>query len=117
MRASLWSLGFVMIALGLLSVMMGRYYGVPLTVSTVSAAGAMVVGGAALLLKRPVSFWIAFGATALTVGMALGSMISQRAIGLQPPIIPLVIGLYICFRLVLARSALRPRPPIADDNN
>jgi len=115
MRPSYWSLGFVMIALGAGCLLMGRYYGVQPTVSTAIVAAALAAGGVALLFKRQFSFWVAIAAVGLTVAFALASMLSGRAVGLQPPVIPLVLGLYICFRLVLARTLFKPRAPVSSD--
>jgi hypothetical protein len=105
-----------MVVLGGGSLLLGRNYGYQPTVSMGIVAGALCVGGLALFVKKPISFWIAFGATLIVMGFAVASFVLKRMVGLPlPPIIALVAGLYLCFRLVLSRFAFRPRPPLPDD--
>ena len=43
-------------------------------------------------------------------------LLIHREVGLPlPPIVTLVLGLYICLRILLARDAFRPAPPIATE--
>jgi hypothetical protein len=117
-RPSLWSLGFIMIVLGVGSLAMGHYYGVQPTATSGVVAAALAIGGASLFVPgKPAVFWIALSATVITIAFAAASFLLKRPVGLPlPPIISLVAGLYLCFRLVLSRGALRPRPTVADED-
>lgn len=91
------------------SLLFANSHGVRPGLSAGLAAAALAAGGIALFIRRPTSFWIALAGTLVTVGCAVASFALHREIGLPlPPILGLVLGLYICFRLLFARSALRP---------
>lgn len=112
MRPSPWSIGVVMIVLGAGSVVFAGTHGVSPTASSVAAAAALSIGGVALLLRRPLSFWIALAAALVTIGFAAASFLIHREVGLPlPPIVSLVLGIYIFVRVLLVKSALRPVPP------
>ncbi|MSP61756.1 MAG: hypothetical protein EXR72_15760 [Myxococcales bacterium] len=110
MRPSLWSIGLFMIVLGGVSLGVAQSHGISPTASSGIAAAGLAIGGLTLILGRPWSVWFALGGGAITVGFALASFILKREVGLPlPPIISLVAGLYVCVRIVMARSALKPR--------
>jgi hypothetical protein len=112
LRASPWSLGLVMIIFACGSLLVARSHGEQPGATAAVAAGALAVGGLALLLRRRASFYIALAAALTTVAFALVSFVTRRVLGLPlPPLISLVIGLYISFRLALARRAMSPPPP------
>jgi hypothetical protein len=107
----------IMIVLAGGSLLYANSQGVHPGVTAFIAALALSAGGAALFVRRPISFWVALGGTLTNVGLAIASFALHRPLGLPlPPILSLVFGLYICFRLLLARSALQPiqREPIPD---
>ena len=102
-----------MVLLGIGSPLLGRQQpGFTPGVATVVAAAWLVVGGAAMMLKRRVAFWIALGAGLFVAATGVWGMVANRMIGLPfPSLVSLVAGLYICFRIAMAKSALGPTAP------
>lgn len=79
-------------------------------VMTIAVCVALVAGGVGLLLKQPWSFWLGLGAGAFTFVAGLVSLKLGRAGGFgAQPILPIVVGLYVCLRVALAKNALVPR--------
>lgn len=76
----------------------------------IAVCAALVLGGAALLLKRAWSFWagLAAGAFTFAAGLVALKLPSATGGGFQP-IFPIVIGLYVCLRVAIAKNALVPR--------
>jgi hypothetical protein len=73
-------------------------------------AGALVLGGAALFLKRPFVYWVALGASALTVVTGLVGLAGHPALALPvPPALSIGVGLYLCLRVLMARAQVRLR--------
>lgn len=109
-----------MVVFALFVPLIGLHYGTPLTPSAIAVSVALVAGGVAMVLRRPASFWVALGAGALTALTGAASFLLHRPIGLGlTPLVSVVIGLYLCFRVVIARPALtgpaQPKRRIADD--
>ena len=78
---------------------------------TVAVCGALEAGGAAMLLRRPVSFWIGLGAAIFTFAAGLASMKLPPATALPYPEIVIVIGLYACLRVAMTKNAFGPQTP------
>lgn len=113
------SIGIVMMVFALFVPLLGLHYGAAPTASSLAVSAALVLGGVAMVLRRPFSFWVALGAGAITTAGGVASYLLHRPIGLGlTPLVSVVIGLYLCFRVVIARPALGAQPEkrrIADD--
>ena len=78
--------------------------------ATLLVSAALLAGGISMILRRRFAFWIALSAGILVAGTGAAGMIQHREIGLPfVPLVSLVAGLYICFRVALAKSSLVPR--------
>ena len=111
MRASPWSIGVVMILFGAAALGLG-----PITWSAITLAVALGIGGGALFLRRPAMFWVALAGGLVAMAFGVAGLILRRPLGLPlPPIAGLLVGLYVCFRVVVARRGLMPRPPRDDE--
>lgn len=75
----------------------------------IAVCAALVLGGAALLMKRAWSFWAGLAAGAFTFVAGLVSLKLPSAGGGMQPIFPIVIGLYVCLRVAIAKHSLIPR--------
>jgi hypothetical protein len=119
MQPSPATIGIVMIGLGLIPSALALHAGGTVTLIGSFAALPLLVGGVAVLLRRPASFWIAQAGGAVTAIAGGAGVLSDRQIGLPlQPLVVLVLGLYVCFRIAIARPSLSPRPPrrmIADE--
>lgn len=120
MNPSPASIGMAMIGFALIVPAMAmRSAGAPLTVVNTFAAAFLLLGGGALLLRRPASFWVGMAGGLITALSAAVGMALHREVGLPiSPVVGLVIGLYASFRVLIARSALAPaqqRRSIADE--
>jgi hypothetical protein len=120
MQPSPNTIGLVMIGLAVMvpAIAIHEGGGAPTALSAFAAV-PLLVGGVAMLARRRWSLVVAMAGGAFTalggaVGLAMG-----RAVGLPiKPLVTLVIGLYVCFRIFIARSAIVPPPPrssIADE--
>jgi len=98
---------------------MAVHAGGALTLTESFASLPLLGGGVAMLLRRPASFYVAQAGGALTALAGAIGLFTHRQVGLPlSPLVVLVLGLYVCFRIAIARPALTPRPPrrlIADD--
>lgn len=75
-------------------------------------AAFLVVGGGLLILRLTVAFWVAVAAAlALTISGALAWAGHPGWAMPVPPLLSIVIGLYLILRTVMARPALGKRPP------
>src|SRR5688500_374648 len=103
MRAG-WSVALFFVLMGGLGV---RRIGSQESPSTVgwALAGYLVASGAALLLRHKLTFWNAMmAATLLAVSGAL-ALAGKRELSLpMPPWLTLVVGLYMCLRLIMAKE-------------
>ena len=119
MQPSPLTIGVVMIGFGLIPPAMALRAGGPLTLVESFAALPLLAGGVAMLLRRPASFYVAQAGGALTAIAGAVGLLTHRQVGLPlSPLVVLVLGLYVCFRIAIARPSLTPRPPrrlIADD--
>lgn len=76
--------------------------------SNLAVAGGLLVGAAAVALRRPGSFAIGLAAAAVTAILGALGAAGVRGIKLPGnPIIWLVIGLYIAFRMTLIQQTER----------
>ena len=72
-------------------------------------AALLVGSGALLFLQKRFTFFVAFGAAALLALSGLVASLGHPELTLPvPPALSIVIGLYLCLRVVIARPA-RPR--------
>ena len=108
MRPSPWSVGLIMILMGGIGVS-GFGQGAPLSPAAYAVSGALVVGGAAMFLRRPFSFYVAITAALLLSASGLAAMLHHPELVLPVhPAISVVVGFYLCLRAVIARPGLRP---------
>jgi hypothetical protein len=74
-------------------------------------AGALVVAGALLFLRRPFAFWVAMAASLVTVLAGLVALAGHPELSLPvPPALSIVVGLYLCLRLAMAKTYFQSRP-------
>jgi hypothetical protein len=101
--------GLIMIVLGGLNIGgFGQQH--PTQVGLV-IAGLLVVSGGLLFLRRPFAWWIAVGAAAVTIVSGLVAQLGHPEWGLpMHPVIALVVGLYVIFRLLVSRSWFYKKP-------
>ena len=78
---------------------------------TLAVSAALVTGGIALLVRKPLSFWIGLGAAIFTFAAGLASMKLPPASATPYPVIVIIIGLYACLRVTMTRNAFGPKPP------
>jgi hypothetical protein len=102
--------GLIMIVLGGLSVGgFGAQH--PPTPVGWAIAGALVVGGGLLFLRRPFAWWIAVAAAIVTVVSGMVAQLGRPQWGLpMPPLLSVVVGLYVILRLLVARSWFYRKP-------
>jgi hypothetical protein len=99
-----WSVGILMIAMGALSVGGFGQQHPPTQVGWV-IAGLLVCGGGILFLRRPFAWWLGMLAAAVTVASGLVAQFGKPEWALPvPPLLAVVIGLYLLFRLTIARA-------------
>jgi hypothetical protein len=83
------------------------------------ALGALLVGaGLVVLLRRPFSFHVALGVALLVAVSGCVAWLGHPELALPvPPVLSIVLGLYLCLRTVLARPGLsqRVRRPLFDE--
>jgi hypothetical protein len=99
------SLGLVFIAMGGLSIsgIAGRH---PLGPVAWGIAGLLVLGGVALLLRRPFAFYVALAAAVVTAATGVMPYLHHPELALPvPPILSIVVGLYLVGRTALLRLA------------
>jgi hypothetical protein len=112
MRPSPWSIGFVMIVAGAGTVLYAWSNHVPPTALSLIAAAVLCLGGGALFVRRRAAWLVALGAAIITAGFAAASFLLRREVGLPlPPIVTLVLGLYMTMRVLLLRSSFDPPAP------
>lgn len=118
MRASPWSIAIVMLLLGVAALGFPIHHGVRPSAAAIVVALALLIGGGALFTRRREAFFIAIGGAIVTTGCAVIGLFTRQELGLpMPPLVSIVLGLYVCFRIVAARSALAPRQASAHDNS
>jgi len=106
---SAWSVGILMIVMGGIGITgFGQQHAVG--PAPYAIAGLLVIGGALLFLRKPFAFYPAIAASALLALSSVLGYLHHPELGLPvPPMLSLVIGLYLCFRVLLVRSTLQPR--------
>jgi hypothetical protein len=106
---SAWSAGILMIVMGGIGISgFGQQH--PVGPVPYALAGLLVAGGALLFLRRPFAFYPAIVASVLLVLSGGLGYLHHPELGLPvPPLLALVIGLYLCLRVILVRSTLQPR--------
>jgi hypothetical protein len=119
MQPSPLTIGLVMIALAVIAPAMspGALHGGGLPpLATMFASLPLIVGGVAVLLRRRWSFAVAVASGAITAAAGALGLLLGRTLGLPfKPLVVLVVGLYVCFRLFMARAALTPAAPRAGE--
>jgi hypothetical protein len=99
-----WSVGILMIAMGGLSVGGFGAQHPPTKVGWV-IAGLLVAAGGLLFLRRPFAWWIGIGAAAVTLASGFVAQAGKPEWALPtPPLLSIVIGLYLVFRLFISRA-------------
>jgi hypothetical protein len=99
-----WSVGVLMIAMGVLSV---GGFGAQHPPTHVGWGIALILVGAGglLFLRKPFVWWIGLGAALLTLGSGFVTQAGKTEWGLPvPPLLAIVIGLYLVLRLAMARA-------------
>lgn len=98
----------MMCMMGCFAVVQMNPFSLLLHPSNLAVAGGLLVGAAAVALRRPGSFAIGLGAAAVTAILGALGAAGVRGIKLPGnPIIWLVIGLYIAFRITLIQQTER----------
>jgi hypothetical protein len=101
--ASGWSVGILMIAMGVLSV--GGFGAQHPTTVGWGIAGLLVVAGGLLFLRRPFVWWLGLMAALVTLVSGFITQAGKSEWGLPvPPLLAIVIGLYLVLRLTIARA-------------
>ncbi len=106
-----WTLGLVLIAIAGMGVS-----GIGGSRATEPAQwaifGVLVVAGLLLFIRRPWTFWVAIGAAAVLALTGVLAMLKHPELALPvPPILSIVIGLYLVLRAVIARPQMGPPKP------
>src|SRR6185503_14086191 len=110
MRSQPWSVGILMIAMGGIGV--AGFGGRHPTAVAYAIAALLVLGGATLFLKRPFAFYVAVAAAALLTVSGVVAWAGHPELAMPvPPMLSIVIGLYLILRAAMARPALQPKPP------
>jgi hypothetical protein len=77
-----------------------------------AVSAILVVGGLALFLRKPFSFWVAIVAAGVLLVSGIAGFLHHPELGLPVnPAISVVVGIYLCLRVVIAKSALSPKKP------
>jgi hypothetical protein len=99
-----WSVGILMIAMGVLSVGgFGAQH--PPTHAGWAIAGLLVGAGGLLFLRKPFVWWVGLLAAVVTLASGFITQAGKTEWGLPvPPLLAIVIGLYLVFRLTMARA-------------
>jgi hypothetical protein len=98
-----WSVGILMVAMGGLSV--GGFGAQHPTKVGWAIAGLLIVAGGLLFLRRPFAWWVGLGAAAITLVSGFVAQAGKPELGLPtPPLLAIVVGLYLVFRLLMARA-------------
>lgn len=110
-----WSVAIVMIAMGVLGVGGFGAQHPPTQVGWL-IAGLLVSGGGLLFLRRPFAWWTALAAATVTAVSGVLAQTGKPEWALpMPPLLSMVIGLYLVFRLAIARPFFfKKNPPKAD---
>jgi hypothetical protein len=99
-----WSVAILMIAMGGISLGGFGAQHQPTVVGWV-IAGVLIAAGGLLFLRRPLVWYIAVGAAALAVVTGVVAQLGRPDLALPvPPLLSLVIGLYLILRLVISRK-------------
>lgn len=107
MRPSPWSIGFVMIVLGGVSLLVARSHGISPTATGIAVAASLAVAGFWLMLRWKGAFYAAMAAAGFTSATGVAGFLAHREVGLPlPPIVSVVAGLYVFLRVLIARSGL-----------
>jgi hypothetical protein len=73
---------------------------------------SLIAGGVLLLLRKPGGYYVALGAGLFTLAAGLASMKLPVGVALPvQPVVPIVIGLYVCLRVAIVRRSLLPGGP------
>src|SRR5690242_12922147 len=105
-----WSVGILMVAMGVLSVGGFGAQHPPTKVGWV-IAGLLITAGGLLFLRRPFAWYIGLGAAAVTLISGFVAQLGKPEWALPtPPLLAIVIGLYLLFRLLMARSWFHKKP-------
>lgn len=81
-----------------------------------AVAAILVAGGALMFIRKPFVFWIAIACATVLAATGALALAGHPNLALPvPPVLSLVIGLYLCLRAVIARPHLAPRKPPAED--
>ena len=108
MRSQSSYLVVMMCMMGCFAVVQMNPFGLLLHPSNLIVAAALLVGAALVASRKPGAYAIGMGAAAVTAIMGLLGTVGVRAIALPGnPIIWVVIGLYIAFRLTLIHQSER----------
>lgn len=104
-----WSVGILMIVMG--GIGLSGFSGQrPSGIVPYLIAGLLIGGGATLFLRRPFAFWVALAASVVLAVSGLLARFGYPMLALPiPPILSIVVGLYLCLRVLMAKSALKPR--------
>jgi hypothetical protein len=99
-----WSVAILMIAMGGIS--LGGFGSQHPPTSVGWAIAALLIGaGALLFLRRPIVWWIALAASAVAVITGVIAQLGKPQFALPvPPLLSIVIGLYLILRLVISRK-------------
>jgi hypothetical protein len=99
-----WLVGVLMIVMGGLS-FRGFDPAHPPTRVGFGIAVFLVVAGALLFLRRPFAWWIGIAAAGVTLVSGIVAQAGKPELGLPtPPLLAIVIGLYLGFRLLTSRA-------------
>ena len=104
MMRSDWSLGILMIAMGGLSISGIGTQPHPSPAGW-AIAGALVVGGAVLFLRKPFSLYVAMASALVTLLGGVLALAHHPELSLPvPAAMSIVVGLYLFVRLAMAKA-------------
>lgn len=104
-----WSVGIVMIVVGGLGI---GGVGVHPALGTAgwSLAVLLIASGTLLFLRRVATFYLAVFSSVVLAATGIAALSGHPELALpMPPPVSLVVGLYLCARLFIARASLVPR--------
>src|SRR5262245_49774933 len=101
-----WSVAVLMVVMGGLGVSGVGNQERPTAVAWAIAA-ILIASGAALFLRRGITFYVANAAALLLALSGVAGLVGHRELAMpMPPVLSLVIGLYLILRLMMARKSL-----------
>lgn len=99
-----WSVGILMIAMGGLSIGGFGAQHSPTRIGWM-IAGLLIGAGGLLFLRRPFVWWVALAAALITLASGFVAQAGKPDWSLPvPPLLAIVVGVYLVLRLVMARA-------------